>query len=60
MSYRIALKAEEPERMLYLAVPNDIYQTFFKLEFAQVAMRDYQLKLIVYQTDREGSLQWIN
>lgn len=60
MSYRIALKAEEPERVLYLAIPDDVYQSFFKLEFAQTAIQDYQLNLIVYQTDREGRLQWIN
>lgn len=29
LSYRLALKATEPERVLYLAVPVDAYRTFF-------------------------------
>lgn len=59
MSY-LALKRKEPERVLYLAVPLDLYNTFFKLEFSQMAITDYQLKLIVYNTDEETIVKWIN
>lgn len=31
LSYRLALSATEPERVLYLAVPLDAYETFFQL-----------------------------
>jgi hypothetical protein len=47
-------------RVLYLAVPLDIYESFFKLEFTQIAIADYQLKIIVYNIDREVISQWIN
>lgn len=60
MSYRLALKRKEPDRILYLAVPIDLYNTFFKLEFSQVAIIDYQLKLIVYNADEEVIVRWIN
>lgn len=60
MSYRLALKRKEPERVLYLAVPIDLYNTFFKLEFSQMAITDYQLKLIVYNADEETIVKWIN
>jgi hypothetical protein len=33
LNYRLALKHQEPDRSLYLAVPEDTYQTFFKIEF---------------------------
>ncbi len=60
MSYRLALKKKDPQRSLYLAVPLDVYNTFFKLEFSQVAIEDYQLKLIVYNQDEEVISRWID
>ncbi len=60
MNYRLILQQEEPERVLYLAVPIDIYETFFKLEFTQLAIANYQFKLIVYDTEQEGIVQWIS
>jgi hypothetical protein len=60
MSYRLALKQKDPQRALYLAVPLDVYNTFFKLEFSQVAIEDYQLKLIVYDQDEEVIIRWID
>jgi hypothetical protein len=60
MSYRLALKQKDPQRALYLAVPLDVYNTFFKLEFSQVAIEDYQLKLIVYDQDEEVIVRWLD
>lgn len=60
MNYRLILQRDEPDRVLYLAVPLDIYETFFKLEFTQLAIATYQFKIIVYNTDDEVVLQWIN
>jgi hypothetical protein len=54
------LQQEEPDRVLYLAVPVDIYETFFKLEFTQLAIANYQFKLIVYDTEQEEIVQWIS
>jgi hypothetical protein len=48
------------DRVLYLAVPLDIYETFFKLEFTQLAIANYQFKLIVYDTEQGGIVQWIS
>lgn len=59
MSYRLAIKQKDPERILYLAVPWEIYRTFFQLEFGRLAIQDYQLKLIVYNPDHEEIVQWI-
>nr|WP_229552694.1 XisH family protein [Nostoc sp. XA010] len=33
LDYRYALENEDPERILYLAVPHFVYQTFFNLAF---------------------------
>lgn len=60
MSYRVALRKEDPDRILYLAVPLDIYESFFKLEFTQTAIEDYHLNIFVYDVDQEVIVEWIN
>ncbi len=60
LNYRIALKAQNPEHMLYLAVPLDVYESFFTLVFGQAAIQTYQLKLIVYDETREVITKWLN
>ncbi len=58
MNYRLILKQQEPERILYLAIPLDIYNTFFQLLFTRIAIEEYQIKLIVYDSDREVIVKW--
>ena len=58
LSYRLALEATEPDRVLYLAVPLDAYQTFFQFEFTQTALQRYQVLLIVYDPVNEVIVQW--
>jgi hypothetical protein len=60
LNYRLALEATDPERELYLAVPDDIYANFFMLPFAQMVMKRHALRLIVYEADREVIVEWIN
>jgi hypothetical protein len=58
-TYRLALRREDPERVLYLAVPEDAYETFFKSDFIQIAIEEFQLLLIVYEPKQEVIVQWI-
>lgn len=60
LSYRLALKTLEPDRTLYLAVPLDIYQEFFVTTFVKLAINEYYLKLVVYNSKEGGLSQWIN
>lgn len=60
LSYRLALEMIEPNRILYLAVPLDIYETFFQFEFTQAAIQRYQILLIVYDPVNEVIVQWIS
>ena len=56
----IILEELQPERMLYLAVPSEIYHSFFEGQFAQVILRQTALKILVYQSEEEAIEQWIN
>ncbi len=57
-NYRIMLEVNQPDRLLYLAVPLETYETFFQSQFAQMAVERYQLKLIVYEPVTEEIVQW--
>nr|WP_044200489.1 element excision factor XisH family protein [Oscillochloris trichoides] len=59
LNYRFALQQKEPHRSLFLAVPIDIYHTFFTLVFTQGIIQQYNIKLLIYYPDRKEVAQWI-
>lgn len=59
LSYRLALENIDPDRTLYLAIPLESYQTFFQLDFTQIAIQKYQVLLIVYDPVKEIITKWI-
>ncbi|MGE0085471.1 MAG: XisH family protein [Desulfococcaceae bacterium] len=60
ISYRNILEEIEPDRTLYLAVPADIFDSFFRSRFGQMAVRKNQIRLIVYNAAREEIESWTN
>lgn len=58
LNYRFALKADDPERTLYLAVPRETYDTFFMRRFVQLIIQEYQMKLIAYDSVDEVIVLW--
>lgn len=59
MTYRLALKKKEPDRVLYLAIPIDVHESLFSLPFPQMAIQEYGLKLIIYHPQQERIVQWL-
>ncbi|MDZ8054018.1 MAG: XisH family protein [Aulosira sp. ZfuVER01] len=59
LNYRQALEDYEPDRIVYLAVPNETYRDFFQLSFVQRSLQRYQMKLIIYDPQKEEIRQWI-
>ena len=59
MNYRLALNMIEPERKLYLAVPQNIYESFFQLPFAKLAMQTSQLDILVYSPKQQEIVEWL-
>ena len=58
--YRIFLKRVNPERKLYLAIAQDIYQDFFQRPAIQEITVDQQINLIIFDPNLEEIIQWIN
>jgi len=59
-NYRVALEEKEPKRQLYLAVPLDIYYSFFELRFIQTVVKRFQIYLIIYDPIGEVIVEWKN
>ncbi len=59
LNYYQALEEKQPERTVYLAVPDETYKDFFQLPFIQRAIQRYQIKLITYDPKKEEIRQWI-
>jgi hypothetical protein len=60
IDYRIMLQHVQPERLLYVAVPSDIYHSFFQTPFIQLVLTQIQMKLLVYDIQQEVIEEWIN
>jgi hypothetical protein len=59
LNYRVVLKLKEPQRVLYLAVPLEIYQTFFSRQLPQLSIEEYQVKIAVFDPETEVIVQWL-
>ena len=57
-NYQIALEDEEPDRILYLAIPNQIYQSFFQEPFIQKVIQKKNVNLIVYEPNSTQLVLW--
>jgi hypothetical protein len=60
LNYRSILRRQQPDRQLYLAVPTDAYNSFFREELAQISIQDYAIKLIVFEPEQEEIVLWIS
>ncbi|MBH8565893.1 XisH family protein [Nostoc sp. CENA67] len=59
LNYCQALEEQEPDRIVYLAIPWETYEDFFQLSFIQRTLRRYQVKLMIYDPKLEEIKQWI-
>jgi len=58
--YRTFLKRVNPERKLYLAVAQDVYQDFFQRPAIQEVVTDHQISLLIFEPITEEIIQWIS
>ncbi|MBW4510288.1 MAG: XisH family protein [Scytonematopsis contorta HA4267-MV1] len=59
INYQFALEEFEPERKLFLAVPESIYNTFFQRRFIKSVIERTQIQLVVYDEKKEVIIQWL-
>lgn len=57
--YLIALEKKEPDRELFMAIPNTFYQSFFDDPFFTEVANRYNLKLLIFKEQDQTIQQWI-
>ena len=57
--YRNILALRQPERILYLAIPENIYTRFFEEQVIQKTMQEEKFKLVIYNQATQIITQWI-
>ena len=57
--YRDILKRKDPQRLLYLAIPNYAFEAVFADELGELIVEEQGLRLLVFDPNQEKSLQWI-
>jgi len=57
-NYKVVLEDQQPDRVLYLAVPEDIYEEFFTRRLAQMSVTRMQLKMLVFNPLTEEIVSW--
>lgn len=58
-SYLLALEEQEPDRTLYVAVPNFVYDSFFQKALIKRTIQRYQMKILVFDPVQQSIVQWI-
>ena len=59
INYQVALDNKDPTRLLYLAIPQEIYDSFFQSLLAKAVVIKYQIGLIVYDPESEVIIEWL-
>lgn len=58
--YRNILEENEPDRLLYLAIIEDIFKEIFSEPIGDLVVKKNQIKLLVVDEESEVITQWIN
>lgn len=58
--YRAILAENRSDRLLYLAVPLRVYEGLFAERFGQLILRRLDLRVLVFDHQKESVVQWIS
>ncbi|MCB0078938.1 MAG: XisH family protein [Anaerolineales bacterium] len=59
LMYRTFLKHTAPERELFLALPQSVFEDFFQQEAITEIVEEHQLHLLVFDPTTEEVIKWI-
>ncbi|MBK8563106.1 MAG: XisH family protein [Saprospiraceae bacterium] len=58
--YFVALEVVEPERQLFLGIPEDTWEDFFQEPIIQKSLERIQAKIVVYSVVNQSIVSWKN
>ena len=59
INYKVGLRLIEPERLLYIAIPEDIYDGLKGEPFFQMILAESNMRLVIYNPVNQTITQWI-
>ncbi len=59
LNYEIGIEVKEPDRLLVLAVPENVYITYFGIEAIRIAVDKFDIKILVFDPMTETVSKWI-
>ncbi len=59
-NYWRALRIKQPDRILYLAVSTDVYNSFLQSDLMRLAIEEDNIKLLIFHAEKEVVVLWIN
>jgi len=57
-NYSVALQEEHFDRTLFLAIPLDVYESFFERPFVKKSIELANIKLLVFDADNQMVVEW--
>ena len=57
--YRMLMRKVEPDRLLLLAIPESAFKSLFEEPAGQRVIQEVDLKLVVFDPEREEVVQWL-
>lgn len=57
--YSVALEIQDPERVLFLAIPHDIWLRFFQKQVIQKSLERIRARILVYDPNLNNIIEWI-
>jgi hypothetical protein len=58
INYQYILEEKEPTRMLFLAINQVVFESFFQLPFTQGIIRKHRIHLLVFDPVKEEVIVW--
>jgi len=60
LNYAVGLEEKEPERLLYMAVPESTFEKFFQFPVIKKTMERYSIRIIIYNPKQQIIVKWIS
>jgi len=58
LNYIVALEDIEKDRVVYMAIPLDVWQTTFQKKGIQASLKRYRVRMIIYDTETKKIVEW--
>ena len=59
LDYALGLEEQEPERVIFLAIPERIHQKIQRIPFLLKALDRYDVNVVIFDPSTENILQWL-